>query len=315
MAHLQKQYFTPVLHQCLFMLKTIIMEKKIVKIDGGANSTVGDFLVNRLLPFDGVQAVGPLVFLDHIYPVRLTTTAATVPTGEYAHPHRGMATFSYVMNGNMTHYDSRGNHNTIGAGGVQWMKAGNGILHDEQPFVTEDSGELFQSLQFWINLPAKNKAEPPEYMALQAHEVTEITLPAHSGVLRVLLGELGCAGSPIKTFSRQFIYHIKLNPKSTYVLDTRPQLEYAAFVPGAELSVNGRRIGKSKIAIFDGEGDRIVLENANIQPADVFIFGGEPYTEPIVSRGPFVMNSHAEVAAAYRDFFEGRYGTVSYTGK
>src|SRR6186713_1105381 len=111
---------------CQFCTKEIIMEKNITASYGGANSTVGDLLVNRLLPNRYVQAVGPFVFLDHVYPVEQNPRAVKPPTGDFAHPHRGMATLSYVLSGGLEHFDSRGHHGIVSAGGMQWMKAGNG---------------------------------------------------------------------------------------------------------------------------------------------------------------------------------------------
>jgi len=276
------------------------------------NSKVGDLLVNRLIPGRSIEAVGPIVFLDHVYPKEVQEDSTSVPTGDFAHPHRGIATFSYVFSGNLSHYDSRGNQCRISAGGVQWMKAGNGIIHDEQPFTNGDTTRLFHSLQFWINLPSKIKAEEPEYRAVQSSDVPEINLPKNSGVLRILLGEFGTAVSPIKTFSGEFIYHIRLNPKSRFGFNRRDGLEYAAFIPAIEVVVNESFLGNSKIAIFDSSENEIVLENQDILRADILVFGGQPNLEPIVSEGPFVMNSRSQIAEAYRDFFDGKYGVINY---
>jgi redox-sensitive bicupin YhaK (pirin superfamily) len=289
------------------------MKKIIETIYGGVNANVGDLLVNRLLPGEGFKAVGPIVFLDHVYPVAIRDDSAAIPTGEFAHPHRGIATFSYVFNGRLSHYDSQGNHDIIGAGGVQWMKAGNGIIHDEKPFTDQPNGDIFHSMQFWINLPSKHKSEQPEYMAVQAADIPEVSLPEHAGTLRVLLGTFGAATSPVKTFSQQFIYHIKLHPKSSFTLRGKEGLEYAAFVPSSEVLINGSLAGNSKIIIFGKLGDDIFFENPHIKSVDILLFGGAPYTEEIVSQGPFVMNSHTEIATAYREFFEGKYGTIAYT--
>jgi redox-sensitive bicupin YhaK (pirin superfamily) len=289
------------------------MEKVTAISYGGTNSSVGDLLVNRLLPNRYVDAVGPFIFLDHLYPTELNPEAPEVPTGESAHPHRGIATFSYLFKGSLAHFDSQGHRGTVASGGIQWMKAGNGIIHDEHPSVTAVGGSVLHALQFWINLPAKNKAEAPEYLAVQADEIPEVILPNDAGIVRILIGELGCQVSPVKTFSRQFLYHVKLNPKSSFTLPTRSDFEYAAFVPSDEVNVNGSMLGNSKLLTFEMDGGDIVLQSDRIASTDVMLFGGEPYTEPIVAEGPFVMNTHLEIADAYRDFFNGKYGTIKYT--
>ncbi|HEY5751269.1 MAG TPA: pirin family protein [Chryseolinea sp.] len=288
------------------------MEMKIKSIDSGGNSRVGEFLVNRLLPNPNTAAIGPVVFLDHLYPVALKANIPARPSGGHAHPHRGIATFSYVLKGRLEHFDSRGNHATIGPGGAQWMKAGNGILHDEQPLPDTENGNLFHSLQFWINLPSKNKGEDPEYRAVQAGEMPEIILPDDVGTLYILMGEFGCEASPVKTFSKQFIYHLKLNPKSTFALASKDGMEYAAFVPENDVTINSTAVGKSRIVIFENDGGEMIFANSHINPSDVFVFGGEKYLEPTVAQGPFVMNSAAGIADAYRDFFNGKYGTINY---
>ena len=236
----------------------------------------------------------------------------TLLTGEYAHPHRGIATFTYVLKGKLRHFDSRGNHEIVGPGGGQWMKAGNGIVHDEQPLPDNENGNLFHSLEFWINLPSKYKMEDPEYMAARAEDIPVISLSDDAGTIRILMGEFGCETSPVKTFSKQFIYHLELNPRAVFSLSAKEGIEYAAFVPELEIFINETPVSNSRIVIFESEKGEITFENSHIEQADVFVFGGEKYTEPIVAQGPFVMNSAAGIADAYRDFFDGKYGTINY---
>lgn len=287
------------------------MKKSITTINNGKNAKVGDFLVNRLLPIPGHQSVGPIVFLDHIYPINLNDTSNTIPSGDFAHPHRGISTFSYVLSGQLAHWDSKGNYDIIDKGGVQWMKSGNGIIHDEQPSGPANGG-IFHSLQFWINLPAAYKKEEAEYQSVKGNEIPEVQLPGNAGSLRILLGEFGSKASPVKTFTKQFIYHIQLQAKSKFQWKSRQGMEYAAFVPDNTIMINDTPLGKSKIAIFGNDGEDITIENMDIVTADIFIFGGEPYHEAIVAQGPFVMNSYAEIAEAYKDFFDGKYGSIKY---
>lgn len=278
----------------------------------GINSKVGGFLVNRLLPSRKVCAVGAIVFLDHVYPIDLGHEHSPVPTGDFAHPHRGIATFSYVLSGSLSHYDSRGNRDIIGSGGLQWMKAGNGIIHDEKPFTAERDGPIFHSLQFWVNLPGVNKKDDPEYFAVQAADIPEVELPDHSGTIRVLLGGLGSLISPVPTFNHEFIYHLRLNPNSRFSFLPRQGHEIAAFVPAAEVVINGTPVGNSRMLLIGSNEKEVVFYNDQIMVGDILIFGGEPYSEPIIAEGPFVMNSLTDVAVAYGDFFRGAYGTIDY---
>ncbi|QIL37919.1 pirin family protein [Pedobacter sp. HDW13] len=278
----------------------------------GINSKTGKFLVNCLLPSRRLQSVGSIVFLEHLYPVDLRYDHSPLPSGDFAHPHRGIATLNYVLSGSLSHYDSRGYHDIVNAGGLQWMKSGNGIMHDEKPFTREKDRPIFHSLQFWVNLPGIHKKEDPEYAAIQSEDVPEVQLPDHGGIIRILLGEFGVWKSSLPTFNSEFIYHIRLNPNSRFSFLPRQGDEVAAFVPSSEVVINDIVLGNSKMLVLEENVREIVFQNDKISVADIFVFGGKPYKEPIVVEGPFVMNSDAGIADAYKDFFTGAYGCIDY---
>ena len=274
----------------------------------GRNQRAGDLLVNRLLPDDQIKKVGPFVFLDHVYPFSPRDGEGGRYRGQNAHPHRGIATLSYLLSGSLKYLDSRDHEGTIDSGGALWLKAGNGILHDEQP---DARGGVLHALQFWINLPAVNKNEDPESRALPAADIPELELPDHAGALRLVLGSCGSFRSPLETFLSEFIYHIRLNPKSVFSYTTRQDTEYAVFVPADDIRVNEQLTGNSHLVVFSKAEGVIRLHNPGITIADAFIFGGCEYTEPIVAAGPFIMNSRDEISEAYEDFFAGRYGKLA----
>ncbi|ALI98875.1 pirin family protein [Rufibacter tibetensis] len=278
----------------------------------GTNTLAGGLLVNRLLPNTSTPSIGAFVLLEHVYPVTIGEENTSVVKGETAHPHRGMVTLNYVLSGSLAHSDSQGNHATIQAGGVQWLKAGNGILHEETPSSSGHPAELFHALQFWINLPATHKKEEATHRSIQAQEVPELELPAYAGKMRLLLGGFGCSAAVLETFNKEFIYHIRLNPKSSYVLTLKAKQECAAFAPAGEVEVNGEAIKNSELILFGQNTTAVEIKNGNIAAVDVFLFGSEAYREQVVSEGPFVMNTKAEIAEAYRDFFDQKYGQIPY---
>jgi redox-sensitive bicupin YhaK (pirin superfamily) len=287
------------------------MDKSIKARFGGRNVKVADFLVNRLLPNEGICKVGPFVFLDHIYPTVRKSQTPCCNKGLNAHPHRGIATLTYLLSGSVQHLDSCNNEGVVGEGGGHWMKTGKGIVHEERPapdFL--QSGGSLHAVQFWINLPSANKEEEPEYLALASEDVPEAQLPDNAGKLRILLGKSGDIASPVKTFLNEFVFHLKLNPKSEFQYNIKPDLEFAVFVPGDDIHVNNEVAGKSQLLVLSSDYSEIRLYNPGITEADVFIFGGSEYTEPIVAEGPFVMNKCCEITQAYHDFFEGKYGTM-----
>ena len=276
---------------------------------GGRNERVAGLLLNRLLPNEQIMKVGPFVFLGHVYPILFQSREPEPYRGQYAHPNRGIVTLSYLLSGSLQHVDSHHHRGVINSGDVLWRKAGNGIIHDERPgasFLRE--GGVLHIVKFWINLPGINKREDPECQSLSAGDVPELELPDNAGVLRVLLGSCGVLQSPLKIFLKEFVYHIRLNPKSSFSYPTKEDIEYAVFVPADDIWINGQAIGKSHLLIFSKDDPIIQLYNPGISATDVFIFGGQEYDEPIVVGGPFVMNSRNEIAQAYGDFFAGRYG-------
>jgi hypothetical protein len=285
-----------------------------IQIDSaGRNERVGNLLVNRLLPDEKITKVGPFVLLDHVYPFVQQGREPEPYRGQFAHPHRGISTLSYLFSGSLQYMDSRDHRGTVDRGGALWMKAGNGIIHDEWPCPDcQRSGDVMHALQFWINLPAVNKQEDPEHLLLSSDDIPELDLPDNGGVLRVVLGTCGVRKSPPKTFLDEFIYHVRLNPKSAFSCAARRDMEYAAFVPADEVHVNGRVTGKSHLLLFSDNNSTIHLYNPGISVSDAIIFGGRKYLEPVVTAGPFVMNSRSEIAGAYDDFFAGRYGKMRF---
>lgn len=272
----------------------------------GNRADIGAMEIYRILPNRFAQAVGHFVFLDHLAP-KVHTQNLKGSTG--AHPHRGIATLTYVLQGMARHRDSAGHQAEVRSGGVQWMKAGNGIVHDEALSHDPDSAEkITHGFQFWINLPSPVKKEKPDYRAVQAGDVPTLNLPDGAGTLRVLLGEFEENRSPIPTFARIFLYHIQLNGGQSFRLPFEADDEVAAFLPVESLGLNDTAFDGGEFVEFDRKAGEVMIQNPHTTSADILLFGGEPYTEPIVAEGPFVMNTKAEIAEAYRDYFAGKYG-------
>ncbi|MGS2737898.1 pirin family protein [Sinomicrobium sp. M5D2P17] len=276
----------------------------------GQRADIGDLAIYRILPNRYAGAVGPFVFLDHIIP---SFHPAVMDSGTGAHPHRGIATLSYIIEGEDEHFDSAGNYAKVHSGGVQWMKAGHGIIHDETLNVDSQTGRnRTHAFQFWINLPAKNKAEKPEYLAIQASEVPRKVLPDDGGWIKVIVGGYEDLHSAIPNYSTQFLYHIRLEPGKDFTIPMEENTEVAAFLPAKNAMLNGAEFQAGEFVEFDRNAGEITVENKLQGAIDVILFGGEPYTEPIVAEGPFVMNSRSEIADAYRDFYAGKYGNIRY---
>jgi len=298
------------------------MKKQISFSVQGRRADIGHHTIYRILPNRYADAVGPFVFLDYIPPTNHSANELIKKgndkgrQGTGAHPHRGIATLTYILNGESEHFDSRGHYARVNSGGAQWMKAGNGIIHDENLNADPQTGDLLtHGFQFWINLPSKNKAETPEYLAIQANEVPQQMLSDNKGWIKVIVGEYENAISKIPNYTRQFLYHIYLEPAKHFSLDTETGIEYAAFLPSNPAVINATQYHASEFIEFDRQEGTIEIDNTSEIGIDILIFGGEKYTEPIVAQGPFVMNTELEIADAYRDFHSGKYGKISLIKK
>lgn len=286
------------------------MKKRTSFTTQGHRADIGDLTINRILPNRYADAVGPFVFLDHIVPKH---QPAVMDSGTGAHPHRGIATLTYVMEGEDEHFDSAGNYAKVHSGGIQWMKAGHGIIHDETLNVDSDMAtNRTHAFQFWINLPSKNKTEKPEYLAIPGNKVPSMGLPGNGGSIKVIVGDYENLHSAIPSCSKQFLYHINLEPNTDFTIFMEEHIEVAAFLPTKDTILNGMKFKGGEFVEFDRNAGEITIENKLMGAIDVILFGGEKYTEPIVAEGPFVMNSHLEIADAYRDFYAGKYGKINY---
>jgi len=267
-------------------------------------------LVNRLIPADSIANVGPFLLLDHGYPISYDKdTPFSLDLNE--HPHRGLVAFTYVIKGEIEHFDSLGNHEIVAEGGAHWLSAGKGVIHGERVSARlVRSGGTLHAIQCWTNIPAAHKSALPKYKALNANAFPVTPLSDKGGVIYILLGKCGVNESPVESLSQAFLYRVTLNAKSEFRISVGEEMQTAVFVPDDPVIVNGVLAEKSQLLILEYNSGEIVLRNPGISNADAFVLGGPDPAEPLIVQGPFAMNSRKEIADAYRDFFAGEYGTI-----
>lgn len=289
------------------------MKKKISFSGKGQRADIGEMTIHRMLPNRYANAVGPFVFLDHMGPLILTKE---IKAGTGAHPHRGIATLTYVLSGEGEHFDSAGNYANVRSGGIQWMKAGSGTIHDETANLESGTDNPYMhGFQFWINLPSKIKSEKPAYMGIQANEVPQKVLPDKSGWLKVIVGSYENLKSKIPDYSEQFLYHIQLESDKQFSVSFPEKTEVAAFLPTQDAILNDTEFQAGEFIEFDRKAGEINIKNTSKEAIDILLFGGEHYNESIVAMGPFVMNTEYEISQAYNDFYAGKYGEIDYSVK
>ena len=227
------------------------------------------------------------------------------------HPHRGIETITYMIEGECDHADSLGNKGTINAGDVQWMTAGSGIIHQEMPRGTQQG--RMGGFQLWANLPALYKMRDPRYQGIESAQIPEAeSSGAH---IRVIAGSIGDVTGPVIdiTIEPQY-YDVTVAPGSAWELPTyRGHTVFAYLFEGdGDFGASGEYVvaDPGSIVLFD-DGDSVVA-TAGPQGARFLLVAGRPLGEPIAWRGPIVMNYAYELEEAWRELSD---GTFVKTGK
>jgi quercetin 2,3-dioxygenase len=271
---------------------------------------VGDgFPVRTVFSYDQLGAeLTPFLLLDYAGPHRFEPAAR--PRGVGPHPHRGFETVTIVYEGGLDHQDSAGRGGTIGPGDVQWMTAGAGVLHQEfHSSAFTKKGGVFRVMQLWLNLPAAQKLVAPRYQEIKAASIPVVELKDGAGRVRVIAGSFDGLVGPAQTFSAVNVWDFELNGGTSSVVNAPRGHTTLAVVVSGKLGFDDRgEIRDAEVALLSRDGEGILL-NATV-PTKVLILTGAPIDEPIVGKGPFVMNSEAEIRQAFLDFGGGRFGAI-----
>lgn len=229
--------------------------------------------------------------------------------GVDVHPHKGFETVTIAYKGSVAHHDSSGNSGVIRPGDVQWMTAGAGILHKE--YHEEEfskKGGLFEMVQLWVNLPAKDKSTAAHYQAITADQMGKVVLPDAAGVVNVIAGKFQDMVGPASTYTPVNLFDIKLEEQHETNFLVSQNHNTAMLVVNGEVVVNGELAKEHSFVLFGHDGEEISIRaNKN---AVLLVLSGEPIDEPIVSYGPFVMNTQAEIYQAFEDFQAGKFGVL-----
>lgn len=287
------------------------MQKKVLgRYGNDRGHWVGNgFPVRSLFSYSTLgQHLSPFLLLDYAGPHRFEPTQERRGVGE--HPHRGFETVTIVYDGEVEHRDSAGGGGTIGAGDVQWMTAGSGIVHQEfhSPAYASTGGD-FRMVQLWVNLPAKDKQAPPAYQTILAKDIPTISLPQDAGFLRVIAGHYGQADGPARVFSPLNVWDVQLKQGASLTLHLPDGHNAAVVSLEGALTVNGsQELGNAQLVLLDHEGTDVTILAQ--EQSSFLVLTGAPLNEPIEGYGPFVMNTRAEIRQAIEDFNNGRFGGI-----
>ena len=270
---------------------------------------VGDgFRVHNFIP--GVRGLDmkrmdPFIMLD--YNSKFHFNGSETPRGVGVHPHRGFETVTIAYQGKVEHHDSAGGGGIIGEGDVQWMTAAKGVLHKEY-HETEWSrkGGIFQMVQLWVNLPAKDKMSKPKYQAIKNSDMQRADL-GENGFVEIIAGKYQGKTGPAATFSPVHMMNAKLKKGGKADFSFPAHFNTAALVIEGSIIINGgEKAPTDHFVLFKNEGETFSIEAS--EDSVVLIISGEPLNEPIYPHGPFVMNSREEIIQAFEDFNTGKFG-------
>ncbi|KPF55318.1 nuclease PIN [Novosphingobium sp. AAP1] len=267
---------------------------------------IGDLVTRRPLPGPALDHLGAFLFLNHHGPQVYPSPNRGLPFGP--HPHRGFETITFILTGELTHRDTGGHESTIHAGGVQWMTAGSGLIHAE---ISSDDfkrrGGAVEILQLWVNLPARLKMTAPRYTGVQADGVPALTEDAGRVRVHLVSGTRGGATGPVASLTGVFMSFAALDAGGTLVAEGLQGRDVFLYVVRGSVAVAGT-VAPAFNLVELTPGDRLELV---AQEDSVILLGhADPIDEPIVSHGPFVMNSVAEIHQAYADLQAGKFGTM-----
>lgn len=221
------------------------------------------------------------------------------------HPHRGMETVTYIIDGVLEHYDSEGNGGRLEKGDIQWMTAGSGVIHLESP----PAGETVHSLQLWVNLPSDKKMTQPRTQQLQA---ADVPVRKEDGVfVRVYSGSSGGQTSSVQNYAPITMLEMVLEPGASFFQELPETYNgFLYILEGSGMFGGNEREGVNGQVLWLGSGqgtEGISLRAGSAGSLRLLLYAGEPLKEPVVARGPFVMNTEREITQAFSDYRNGTF--------
>ena len=256
------------------------------------------------LPNQWVGQISPFIMLDHFGPKH-------IPAGEPffvpPHPHRGFAPVTILFEGEVEHKDSFGNIGRIKGGDVQWMTAGSGVVHSEgAPESFSKAGGVLHLIQLWINLPAAYKMITPSYQEIKSETIP--VLKEGNSKVRVIAGDYKNLQGPAKTFSPVSLLHVIIPEGEEITIEVEKMFTSSYYLTKGQTVVDEYDVPEQHLVWLSDEGDKITVRA--IRDSELLFMAGEPINEPLVSYGPFVMNSKTEIIQAIHDYENGLMGSL-----
>lgn len=279
--------------------------RTVKQIHQAVSAPIDDLITWRVMPTTTIEHLDPFLFLNHHGPQQYLPGNPGLPFGP--HPHRGFETLTFILEGDLVHWDSGGGKSVIREGGIQWMTAGRGLIHAE---ISSDefkkNGGPVEILQLWINLPAKLKMTEPNYTGLQKEQIPVKKLNDNTVSLNVISGNWEEVKGPASSLTGIEVAEVFLNKGSHYQTTVDPARTLLFYMVRGKAEVNGMIAEMHELVEWNSDGEKISVKA--LENSVVIIGHGVPFHEPIVAYGPFVMNTEEQIRQAYDDYQQGRMG-------
>jgi hypothetical protein len=268
---------------------------------------MGGLPVLQPIPTHNVEQIDPFLLLHHAN-IKVPENRDPLNLGVGPHPHRGFSPVTFIYKGGVHHRDSRGNDSVVYEGGVQWMNVGMGIIHSERPpNDIHERGGVQEIIQLWVNTPQKHKMEQPEYYPASRDEMKAVE--GKDAILYVVAGELADHKGVVQGKSPVNAYNLEMQEGGSMEIPIPEDHNCMVYLLEGTLKVDGFGIVEEKNVIwFNNDGEGISLEGKSDSRA--LVLSGKPLNEPMVSYGPFVMNTQTEIMQAMRDYQMGKMGVL-----
>jgi redox-sensitive bicupin YhaK (pirin superfamily) len=278
--------------------------RNVIQKHRAVNAPIADLVTYRAIPTQSVEYIDPFLFLNHHGPQVYRPKNNGLPFGP--HPHRGFETVTFILEGDILHKDSGGHESVIQAGGIQWMTAGSGLIHAEvSSNEFKQTGGPLEILQLWVNLPAKFKMTEPRYIGLQQNEIPTTEL-AEGVMVHAVSGDWSGTAGAVKPLADVALAWVDFSEGATITLPIAASRSIFFYIVRGSVRVNGTEAFARELVEFGHDGDELAIEA--LTDSVILLGHAEPFGEPVVSAGPFVMNTEGEIRQAYADYQQGKFG-------
>ena len=256
--------------------------------------------LKRVFGFREVPQLDPFLLLDCFHSDNRDDYVRGFPW----HPHRGIETITYVLDGDVEHQDSLGNKGIIRSGDIQWMTAGSGIIHQEMP--QGDAKGRMWGFQLWANLPRRDKMMDPRYREVTSGQIPAVKT-AEGATVRIICGNVGGVQGPVKEIVTDPEYlDVSLPAEKSFTHPVKSGYTVFAYIVEGEGYFDPERCSEGTVALYEPDGNT-VLVTTDKQPVRFLLVSGKPLKEPVAWYGPIVMNTQQELETAFREYQDGSF--------